>query len=620
MRRYSFNGLIYDFCKRYTNKSAFKYRPSHKLEIEKFDKYVIKTYKDVYLDLLTLKHFFKENNIDNKKIALLGRNSYIWSLIMMTTLTTNNILVPLDKELKHVEFLSSLERSESDILFYDDKFEEKVNKIKETKDIKAFNFNTITEYIFSDNNLDFEYLTKEYKKEMENLEKHFKAYEDEKGFEKIKDTPKNFEEDVNSLEDVKVMLFTSGTTAMSKLVLITRENLITNVYDVCEHENIPGFHTEIALLPAHHIFGLTCILVLKNWGFETTYPDSLKQFANNLKEYKVSIFVGVPLILEAIYERVKKVAIDSNKWNLLKVLRKVSNFLRFFKIDIRRKLFKSVLDPLGGSLEYIISGAAALNKEVYTFFDDIGVNVFPGYGLSETSPVVAAEHEGFQKMGSIGETVEHVDLKIDKNSLMEHYQNTLDLNKEENLSFLENIKNGDEGEIIVKGKSIFKGYYKDLEKTKDAFVGDSRWFRTGDIGYIKDGFIFITGRIKDMIVLENGKKAFPEEIEHLINNIPEVSESFVFASNKNLGFGNQGDLKIYAKIKYDPKNQKFKNKSHDEIYDILWEEIKKINKTLPSYKYIKGIFISTEDFTKTTTQKIKRFIEKEKTEKENTFE
>lgn len=618
MRRKSLNGLIYDFTHKYADLNAYKYRPDSDIEKALFDKYVMRSFLDLYKDILKMHIYFKKNNINDFKVAVFGRNSYIWSLITMSSLTTSNIIVPVDKELKYNETESSFKRAEVDIIFYDEKFEKNILEISKKLNIPAISFLDIKKYIFSENpDFNFEKEDQNFKKNLEDLEKKYTEYEKTNAHEIIKDTPKDFEKDINSLEDVKVLLFTSGTTAMSKLVLITRENLITNVYDVCEHEELPEKGIEISLLPTHHIFGLTCILVLKNIGIETTYPDSLKKLSSNFKEYKVSIFVGVPLILEAIYDRIKKVAIDTKKWKLLNIMRKISNFLLFFKIDLRRKIFKSILDELGGNLEYIISGAAAINPEVKNFFRDIGIKVFPGYGLSETSPVVAAEKPGFYKNGSVGVKVENVEVKIDTDELIKYYENTIDLNSPSNKKMIEELKQKGEGEILIRGKSVFKGYFKDLDKTKEAFYKNTHWFKTGDVGYIdEDNFIFITGRMKDMIVLPNGKKAFPEEIEYIINKSPYILDSFVFASNKNIGFGSNGDLKIYAKIQYDPNDSNLKNKTDDEIYNILWEYIKEVNKTLPSYKYIKGILITKEPFVKTTTKKIKRFVEKEKIEKE----
>lgn len=618
MRRKTFNGLIYDIIKKYNNDNAFRYRPEIDIEKELFDKYVIRTFNDVYTDILKVHKLFEEKSIKDLKVAVFGRNSYIWTLLTFSVLTTKNILIPLDKELKYNETISSLERSEVDIIFFDDKFSENILKVSKELNIIAIPFTDIKKWIFSkDKGFDFEKENNNFLNNLEKLENYYEEYEKTNSYEIIKDKPKDFEKDANSLEDVKVMLFTSGTTAMSKLVLITRENLITNIYDVVEHERLPERSTEIALLPTHHIFGLTCIFVLKCYGIETTYPDSLKKVGQNLVEYKVSVFVGVPLILESIYQRVKKVAIDTKKWKLLTFLRKFSNFLRLFKIDIRRKLFKSVLDNFGGNLSNVVSGAAAINPEVQSFFEDIGVEVYSGYGLSETSPVIASENYKYLKKGSVGKKVENVEIKIDKSGLLKYYENTLDLTKKENIEIIEKFKNSNEGELLVRGKSVFKGYYKDVQKTKEAFLNDTHWFKTGDVAFIdKNDYIFITGRMKDMIVLPNGKKAFPEEIEYLINKSADVVESFVFATDKNIGFGTNGELKIYAKVQYDPSNIKLQNKSQEEIYNIIWQQIQKVNKTLPSYKYIRGLLLTTTPFIKTTTQKIKRFIEISKIEDE----
>lgn len=618
MRAYSFNKFIYNYVEKYNDKLAFRYRPEHILELNQNTKYIDKSFKDFFEDILKLKLFFEKNNIDKKHIALFGRNSYPWSLIMSTVEVTDNILVPLDKELQYNETINCLERAKVDIIFYDSKFEKHILEVNKKTNLKIYSFDEIKEYIFSENKeFNYEEELKKYINEMNILEEKFEEYEKVNGFEAIKDKPKDCIKDSTSLEDVKVLLFTSGTTSASKLVILTRENLLTNTYDINEHVPFKENLTEIALIPSHHIFGLNCINVVKNAGITTTYPDSLKQLSNNFVEYEISMFVGVPLILEAIYDRIKKTAIKTKKWNKLNFARKLSNFLLFFGIDKRRKLFAQVLKPLGGCLNTVISGAAPINDEVASFFKDIGVDIFPGYGLSETSPVVSAESYIYHKKNSVGKPVEHIEVKIDNESLVNHYKETLDLNNPKNLKIIEDVKNSNEGEILIKGKSVFRGYYNDVEKTKDSFTEDN-WFRSGDIGYFdKDGFLFITGRIKDMIVLPNGKKAFPDELEYLLNSIDGVQESFVFGTDENIGYGTNGEIKIYAKLVYDPNNKEFKDKTIDQIKDILWEKVKKINDTIPSYKYIRGIVLSTETLTKTSSHKIKRFIEKDKTIKEN---
>ena len=258
-------------------------------------------------------------------------------------------------------------------------------------------------------------------------------------------------------------------------------------------------------------------------------------------------------------------------------MRSLTRGLRKVKIDLRRTVFGSILSALGGGMRLIISGAAPLDPDTSRFFDDIGIDIVQGYGLTETSPVISAENEKFRRKGSVGIPMKSIDVRIDN-------------------------KDADGiGEIKVKGPTVMMGYYKNEEATK-AVLSDDGWFNTGDLGCLDDdGFLFITGRKKDMIVLKNGKKIFPEEVETLVNRIDGVSESFVY------GYAEDGGIsydKILCKAVYD--TSAFDGKSEEEIYESIWQSIKEINTTLPMYKYIKGLVITTEPLVKTTTNKIKR--------------
>ena len=262
-----------------------------------------------------------------------------------------------------------------------------------------------------------------------------------------------------------------------------------------------------------------------------------------------------------------------------------SNFLRFFHIDLRRKLFKSILDNLGGRLRIVIYGSASADKEVIKFFNNIGVKMIQGYGLTETSPVISCENDKYQKPGTAGFVLYNEDVKI--------------INKDE-----KGI-----GEITVKGPNVMKGYYENEEATNESFIDG--YFKTGDLGYLdKQGYLHVTGRIKEMIVLKNGKKVFPQEIETLINESPYVEESFVYGKIQN-----DGNVKISVKVVYSDENEKLKGKSKEEIKDIINNIIKEVNNKIPKYKYIYDVKITTEPLIKTTTQKIKRHEEYIKTTK-----
>ena len=383
-----------------------------------------------------------------------------------------------------------------------------------------------------------------------------------------------------------ILLFTSGTTSKSKAVMLSNTNIASNVYAMLLVEDMRPTDNNLAFLPFHHIFGSTCMIVMIAIGAKTAFPDGLRYVAQNLREYKVSLFVGVPLLVEAIYRNIEKEVEKKGKTKTINTAKKISNALLKCHIDVRRKMFKSVLDALGGNMRFIISGGAPLDKKVAKGFNELGIDLVQGYGLTETAPVISAENFKKKKSGSIGFPMDNVEVEI--------------VDKDENGI----------GELRVKGPNVMLGYYKDIEQTKS--VIKDGWFYTGDLGYLdKDGFLFITGRKKDLIVLKNGKKVFPEEIEILVNRLDEVEESFVYGLPDK---DDKNNVKIAVKIVYNKEAVKRKHSemSEKELEEYLWSKIKDINKTLPMYKYIKHITITDEPLIKTTTNKIKRKEELDK--------
>lgn len=581
IRKESFTEFYNTLVNKYKNNVAFIYKPDGHT---KQSRYIEKSFADFHRDRLILKKFFKENNYTNSKIAITGRNSYVWEVSVGAILSTDNIAVPLDKELQIEELKQSLTRSGVEVLLYDKRYEDVVlEATKEISKLQVFTFDSIQK-LFDDNEASLEELAK-----FDSIEK-------------------------NNKEDLKMLLFTSGTTSLSKMVMLSRDNLLTNIYDISDKVDLYNTDTYISLLPLHHVFGLVGSLFILHYGVRTAFSDGLRYVAQNLEEYQVSLFIGVPLLVEGMYNKVVESAKKSGKWKLLKILIKVSNFLRKLGIDIRRKLFKTVINGLGGHMRFIISAAASLDPDVLKFFNNIGIFTIQGYGLTETSPVLTAENKNKNLPGSVGVVMEHTEIKIDKDSLYNFYIDSLGFKEDD--PALQEVLKGNEGEILTKGRNITKGYYKDPEKTKEAFTEDG-WFKTGDIGYMKGEFLFITGRIKDMIVLPNGKKAFPEEMEFLFHEIEGVVEPFIFGSDKNLGFGAGGETKIYVAIYYD--KEFFKGRDKSDIQTYFSEEVKKINRTLPKYKYIRGVVLYEEEFVKTTTKKIKRHIEKNKIEENYTI-
>lgn len=540
--------IILNSVKLYGDKAAFII----KVGGIKSKNYVTKTYNDLLNDVYSFGTALFSMGLKDSRIAVAGRNSYPWIVAYLSNLFCKNIVVPLDKELQAAELEDSLVRSEAVAFCYDSKYEAKINEIRE-------NGKTSVKYWISteDGELSFEKML-------------------EKGRKLIESGDNSFKDEQPDSETLSILLFTSGTTDKSKAVMLAQKGLAANIYDMDRTEDIRPTDTNIAFLPFHHIFGSVGTLFMLSCGVTTTFPDGLRYIKQNLVEYGVSLFIGVPLLLDGMKSVVEKEVKKQGKEKLIKIMRKLTRFLYNIKIDVRRKVFAQIINALGGKMRLIISGGAPLDPSTADFYKDIGIELVQGYGLTETSPVIAAENMFFMRRGSVGVPLDSVEVKIDN-------------------------KDADGiGEIKVKGPTVMLGYYKNQEAT-DAVLSDG-WFNTGDLGYLdKDGYLFITGRKKDMIVLKNGKKIFPEEVETLVNHIEGVSECIVY------GFSEDGGIsydKILCKAVYD--KTVFPGKTEEEIHEEIWGKIKEINKTLPMYKYIKGLTVTEVPLIKTTTNKVKR--------------
>ena len=403
----------------------------------------------------------------------------------------------------------------------------------------------------------------------------------EKGKKLLTDGNKTYIDAKIDAEKMGIMLFTSGTTAMSKAVMLSHKNLVTNVMDIIQRFDLTDEDRFLSFLPLHHVFECTVgFLYPISIGGSIAFCEGVKHMAENIKEFEITAMISVPAVFDIIYRKVMKTIEKKGKLANLEKGKKVSQFLLKMKIDLRKQLFKEVHESLGPKLKLVVTGGAALDPETEKGFNDLGFDVEQGYGLTETAPVIAAETPKCRRLGSIGKKFPSVEVKIDDPD-------------EEGI-----------GELMAKGPSIMLGYYENEEATKK--VMKDGWFYTGDLAYKdKDGFIFLTGRQKDMIVLKNGKKVFPEELETLINRLDLVKECIVYGMPDEK---DKNDLKLSVKIVYDKKiaEEKYSGKSEGELYQILWEKVKEINKTFPPYKYIKNMILTDEELIKTTTQKVKR--------------
>ena len=542
--------LIYNSAKIYENNIAFivKHQEGKNKTYENI------TYKMLLEQINALGTKLYDMELKNKRIAILGRNRYEWALGHLTSLLGGIVSIPLDKDLQIDELENSLIRSKADAIYFDEKYIEKI------EEIKSRNTTNVKQYICMSKMSGYDDIHTLKEEGQKLLEKGNKEYISAKI-------------DENAMN---ILLFTSGTTSKSKAVMLSQKNIASNVYAMQRVEDIRSTDSNLAFLPMHHIFGSTCLIMMLSCGVRNSFPDGLRYVSQNLKEYEVSVFVGVPLLVEAIYNRIVKEIEKQGKTKLIKNAIKISNFLLKFHIDIRRKLFKQIIDQLGGKMRFVISGGAPLDPKIQKGFIDLGIDMVQGYGLTETSPVIAAENMYKSKTGSIGIPMENVTVEI--------------VNKDDNGI----------GELRAKGPNVMLGYYENEEETKN--VLKDGWFYTGDLGYIdKEGFIFITGRQKNMIVLKNGKKIFPEEIETLVNRIDLVEECMVF--------GMPNDVKLSVKVVYnkDEIKQKYGDISLDEIRDIIWNRIKnEVNTTVPRYKHIMNMILTDKELIKTTTKKVKR--------------
>ena len=545
--------IIYHSVEKYPNNIAFRLKEKNGDEVE----YTDITYTEFLNEVNNLGTGLFDLGLKGKRVAILAKNRYEWVLTYVTLLLGGIIAVPLDKGLTDIEIENSIIRSKVDAIVYEEKYEDIINKIRgEGK-------SNLTQFICMDKVQEKTYL----RDIVSNGEKLLKNGNREYVCYLIDD------------KALAVLVFTSGTTSNSKIVMLSQYNIARNISDMQLVEDFRSTDVNLAFLPFHHTFGSTGQLIMLSSGITTTFPDGLRYIAQNLKEYHVTFFVGVPALIEKIYEKINEEIEKKGKTKVIKIAKVFTNFLLKFGIDIRRKVYKEIIDGLGG-LRFVISGAAPLDKNVEKGLNDLGILTVQGYGLTETAPVLCAENYKYRRYGSIGFPMKNVQIRIDS-------------------------KNSDGiGEIVVKAPNVMLGYYEDEEATK-AVIKDG-WFYTGDYGYIDDaGYVYVTGRKKNLIVLKNGKKIFPEEIEEHINKIDLVEDCFVFALPKN------DDVVLSVKIKYNEEvaKEKYPGMGEEELEKIIWNKVKETNKLFPKYKYVKNMIVTTEEFAKTTTNKIKRFEE-----------
>ena len=534
-------------------------RPGYKIKLSEGN-YKTYTHKEIRDMINSLGTALISLGLKNKRIAVIGENRYEWEIAYLSVVCGTGIVVPLDRSLPPNELEELIERSEVEAIFYSKKYEETIKTIRYSEK------NKLKHLISMDSCVHDEGIYSE--KELI-----------EKGKKLIEEGNKEFIDAKINAEEMSIMLFTSGTTSKSKVVALSHKNLVSNVMDFASVLTIDSSDRILSFLPLHHVFECTVGMLYSLYiGAQRSFCEGIRHIVENLNEYKITFASFVPAIYESMYKTIIK---NLEKQGKLEATKKLMEENRNKTMAEKKEIFKSIHDIFGGDIKLFVSGAAALDKEVEYAFRDWGINLCQGYGLTETSPVIGVETDENFRVGSIGKPLPHVQARID------------DANEE------------GMGELTVKGPNIMLGYFNDEEATKEVMEEDG-WFHTGDLAKIdEDGYIFICGRKKSVIVLKNGKNIFPEEMEGLINKIEGVKESFIFGKQQS---DDKEDIKINAKIIFDRSIMKeaYKVETDDEIYKVLSDKIKEINKIMPKYKAIRGMIISEEPLIKTTTNKIKR--------------
>ena len=560
-----FRELVNRYSNLYSEQIAFEFKKD-----PKSTEHIKITYSQFAKDIKALSTALIDLGLSKKRIAIIAPNRYEWCVSYLAITTGNMVVVPLDKALPDNEIESLIIRSKAEAVIFDNKYSEVFEKISKENNSK------LSFYINMDGS----------NADKANDESNVLYYSSliEKGSSLFEQGDTRYDNIKINNKEMSIMLFTSGTTSISKAVALSQSNICEDIYALSQMTDIRKDDTFLSFLPLHHTFESTCTFLYGTFsGITVAFCDGLKYVQKNLAEFKVTGFVCVPLMLEIMYKKIKKGIEEKGKSKLVAKMTKVCNSLLKIHVDIRRKVFKEILDNLGGKIRILIAGGAAMSRDAIQGFLDLGINLLQGYGLTETSPVVAGENDKFKRCGSVGFPLPGIDVKIsapDSDGI---------------------------GEIAVKSPTVMLGYVDNPEATNE--VLKDGWFYTGDLGYFdKDGFLFITGRKKDVIVLKNGKNVFPEELEILINKLPYVTESMVFGRPLE-----DGDYKICAKIVYNKEHFEDLHKdasSQEDIKNIIWNDIKnEVNHKMPAYKYIRDIIVTETPLIKTTTQKVKRHEE-----------
>lgn len=545
-------------------------RPNHDHKA-KFEEFTYERFGNDAINLGT--GLMKYLNLSNERIIIIGENTYYWYVSYFSILCGVGIAVPVDKELPNNEIENVIKRSHAAAVIYSKKKKDAIDKIKDNLPMVKYFIEMNSNDGVQGRDVGIEHVIAEGKK--------------------LTDAGNTEYMDVEiDPEEFKFLIFTSGTTSQAKGVMLCHRNLAENVNAVSKYVKIYERDIFFSVLPLHHTYesSIGALLPFAN-GSSVAICGGLRYIVPDMQEAKPTAMLAVPLLVESLYKKINQSIEKSGKAGLVNSMLHLTNALKSVGIDIKRKVFKEIYDNLGGNMRIIVSAAAPIDKKIGKWVQDIGIEFLQGYGLTETAPIAALTPECDPRVGSVGLPVNCAQIKI-------HNPN----------------ENG-EGEVWIKSQTLMLGYYEDEEATKE--VVHDGWFNSGDIGYQdKDGYVYVTGRSKNVIVTQNGKNIYPEEIELLLSKIPEIQECMVYGKEV------EGEKELIISVKVIPNMEEIENLhgkdlSEEEIHKIIWNKIKEVNKGLTSYKAIKNLEIKHDEFAKTTTMKIKRYVELQKDKEKN---
>lgn len=528
-------------------------------------------YKEALADVNGLGTALISKGLKGKRIAVIGENCYQWATSYLAAVCGTGIVVPLDKELSAEELKNLVIRADVECVLFQKKFEDMFKEMKDSGDTKLNVLVNFTSEEEKDGVYSWSQLMEEGKKLVEEGNREFTDAEIDN-------------------EAMSIILFTSGTTGKSKGVMLSHKNIAADL--MIAPTVFKVFPTDIffSVLPLHHTYECTCNFLMPLYkGAAIAYCQGLKYITKNLEEVKPTMFLGVPAVFEKLYSTIWKTVKKQGKEDLLKKVIRVNRKTKKVGIDLGKIFFKQITAVFGGRMRCLICGGAAINPEVLDGIRDFGILALQGYGLTECAPMGALNPDTAPNSASIGVRFPGADLKV------------------------VNINEEGIGEICVHGDNVMLGYM-DMPEETAAVIDSEGWFHTGDMGYMdSDGYAYITGRKKNVIITKNGKNVYPEELEYQLSLVPFIEETFVFEGESS----DEKSTTIVASIKLDQEAVEEllgADYTEEQAKEMVWKEVDKINADAPFYRKIKKVIIRKSDFIKNSSKKLIRYAEDNKKE------